>query len=386
MRDGGAVSTSKVAIVECRSYQPEEVERALGKALDLLGGADAFVRPGERIVLKPNFLVASPPEKAVTTHPEVFRAVARALKRAGAELSFGDSPGFGSVTGVAKKSGVAEAAEAEGLTMLDFSEGRTVPFPDGNLVKQFDIASPVLDADGLVTLPKMKTHGLTRVTGAVKNQLGCVPGLKKGQWHACMPDPVHFAQMLVDLNRLLKPRLAVMDAVVAMEGNGPRGGDPREVGALIVSADMVAVDTTACRLMDLDPALVLTNVFGAEWGLGSMTDIEYVGDQLERFVVPDFDVERGKAKEPSGSGAFARTFKNLTAAKPKIVPERCTACGTCVEVCPLKPSAVRWTDSAAKEAKRPPEYDYDACIRCYCCQEMCPEGAIEKHTPFLGAF
>jgi uncharacterized protein (DUF362 family)/Pyruvate/2-oxoacid:ferredoxin oxidoreductase delta subunit len=376
--------TARVAVVRCDSYEPDVVQAAVDRGLELLGGAARFATAGERVLLKPNLLVASPADDAVTTHPEVFGAVARALKAVGADVSYGDSPGFGAAASVARRCGLDIAAEAEDVPLVEFDEPQKVPFPAGRLIKQFDIARAVMEADALVSLPKMKTHGLTRMTGAVKNQLGCVPGIRKGQWHACMPDAVRFSQMLVDLNRLLALRLVVMDAVVAMEGNGPRGGDPRQVGALLLSDDPVAVDATVCRMMALDSSLVLTVSFGESWGLGRATDIEYVGDPVDEFVLEDFVADRSPLSTTGGPSLLSRAMKQFVVPKPVILDDRCTSCGTCVSVCPVEPKAVQFASEEALLAELPPRYDYDACIRCYCCQEMCPEKAIEIERPLLG--
>ncbi|MHB1477589.1 MAG: DUF362 domain-containing protein, partial [Coriobacteriia bacterium] len=252
-----------------------------------------------------------------------------------------------------------------------------VAFPDGNLIKQFTIAEGVAAADGLVSLPKLKTHALTRMTGAVKNQFGCVPGFLKGEFHTKMPNVELFSQMLVDLNLLLRPRLYVMDAVVGMEGNGPRNGDPRQVGVLLLSDDPVAIDAVGCRIMALDPSLVETLVYGERWGLGSASDIEVVGD--EPPVLEDYRVNRTPVSTTRGLGSALG--KRLLAPRPYIIEERCTRCGTCVKVCPVDPKAVNWRGG---DHAVPPAHDYDRCIRCYCCQEMCPERAIEVKTPFLG--
>jgi uncharacterized protein (DUF362 family)/NAD-dependent dihydropyrimidine dehydrogenase PreA subunit len=369
--------TARVACVRCETYEPAEVDAAVARALALLGGAGRFVRGGEQIVLKPNLLVASAPAKAVTTHPAVFSAVARALAAERVTLSWGDSPGFGSTEGAGKRAGLAAEAARLGIRTADFSHGREVPFPEGALIKRFTLAAGVLDADGLVSLPKLKTHALTRMTGAVKNQFGCIPGMLKGEFHTKMPDVERFSQMLVDLNRLLAPRLVVMDAIVAMEGNGPRGGDPRQVGVLLVSDDPVAVDTLGCRIMALDPSLVGTNVWGERLGLGSASDIEILGDELPVFA--GFVVNRAHASTTRGLGSpFGR---RMLAPRPFIVAERCTRCGTCVQVCPVEPKAVTFQGD---DRSRVPEHDYVRCIRCYCCQEMCPERAIEVKTPPLG--
>ena len=371
---------SRVAVIRCDTYDTPAVERAVTRGLELLGGARQFVRPGERVVLKPNLLVPSGADKAVTTHPAVFSAVARALAGAGAELSWGDSPGFGTTVGAGRKAGIVQAAEELGIPVADFEHGRVVSFPAGELIKQFTIAEGVAAADGLVSLPKLKTHALTRMTGAVKNQFGCIPGLLKNEFHSRMPDIERFSQMLVDLNRLIVPRLVVMDAIVAMEGNGPRNGDPRDVGVLLLSVDPVAIDAVGCRIMALDPVLVDTITYGERWGLGTASDIELVGDELPVFA--DYVVNRSHVSTTGGRMSSA-TVKRLITPRPFIVPERCTRCGTCVQVCPVDPKAVDWVGG---DRSVPPAHDYERCIRCYCCQEMCPERAIEVKTPPLGRF
>ena len=378
--------SSTVALVRCDRYDPDEVFAAVGKGLELLGGVGRFAELGDSLVLKPNLLVSSAPDACVTTHPTVMRAVGMHFKDAGVHLTYGDSPGFGRPEGVAKKSGLGEVAEELGIPFADFSDGRQISFEEGRLIKQWFFANGVLDADGIISLPKMKTHGLTRMTGAVKNQFGCIPGMRKGEFHARMSDVDRFSQMLVDLNMALNTRLYVMDAVTAMEGNGPRGGDPKQMNLIMLSDDPVALDTTACTLMDLDPKLVGTCTYGEEFGLGTMTDIEYVGDPIDEFVAEDYVVNRTAASTTGsgGSGRAARFMRNWVVAKPVIRTEKCTYCGTCVKVCPVDPKAVDWPTAGGAKDKKPPVHEYSDCIRCYCCQEMCPEKAIEVDRPLLG--
>ena len=376
---------STVAVVRCEDYDRAAASAAVARGFELLGGAERFVTiAGEHLLLKPNLLVSSAPESCVTTHPAVFRAVAEQLAAAGARLSYGDSPGFGNPRSVARKAGLESVAEELGIPFADFSDGRQVPFPDGELIKTWFIANGALDADGIVSLPKMKTHGLSRMTGAVKNQFGCVPGMRKGEFHARMSDVRRFSTMLVDLNRLLQTRLFVMDGIVAMEGNGPRNGDPRPARVLLFSEDPVALDATACRIMNLDPSLVETVVMGEQFGLGTATDIEYLGDDVDEFVLEDFVVNRSpRLTTENAEGRLSGLMRRFVVPKPYIVPERCTSCGTCVRVCPVEPKAVDFPARDA-DAGEHPRHDYSLCIRCYCCQEMCPERAIEIKTPLLG--
>jgi len=370
-----------VALVRCPSYEAEDVDGAVDWGVELLGGIERFARPGETLVLKPNLLVARDAAKAVTTHPSVFRAVARRFVDAGAKVRYGDSPGFGRPATVARRAGIAPIAEQLGIALAEFTRGRAVSFPEGGLIKQFTIAEGVLAADGIVSLPKLKTHGLTRITGAIKNQYGCIPGPLKAEFHARLPNVDLFSRMLVDLNRFLHPRLFVMDGVVAMEGNGPQNGTLRSMNVLLFSADPVALDATACEIVGLDSALVLPIVYGEEFGLGRASGIDHVGDAIESFVAPDFDVNRRRASTTGGPGRVSRWARWLVVPRPVVLPQKCTKCGTCVEVCPVSPKAILFDD---RNRSRSPVHHYDRCIRCYCCQEMCPEGAIELRVPFLG--
>lgn len=376
-----SIKHASVAVVRCETYAEDEVMQAVERGLELMGGADRFAHAGENLILKPNLLVGTPPYKQVTTHPMVFKAVSIYLMQTGAVLSYGDSPGFGRLSSVAARAGLAPIAQELGIELADFTTPVQVSYPEGNLIKQFTIASSVIKADGLISLPKMKTHALTRFTGAVKNQFGCVPGVLKAEWHSRMPDMERFSQMLVDLNRFLQPRLFVMDGITAMESNGPRNGDPRHVGVLLFSTDPVALDATAARIINLDPRLVPTLHWGEQWGLGSIDDIEILGDTIEDLIVPDFVVNRVTGSTTGGSGWFSKAFKNWVIPRPTIIDEKCTSCGTCVKVCPVTPKAVDYLNG---DKTIPPVHHYDLCIRCYCCQEMCPSDAIEVQTPLLG--
>jgi ferredoxin len=188
--------------------------------------------------------------------------------------------------------------------------------------------------------------------------------------------------MLVDLNTLVRPRLYIMDAVMAMEGNGPRSGNSRKLGVLLFSRDPVALDAVACKIIDLDPALVPTSAPGERAGLGTyhFEDIEIVGEKVEDYICRDFDVVR-KPPVPAAGGRVSRFIKNHTAPRPVIDAALCTLCGTCVRHCPVTPKAVDWLDG---DESRPPVHNYNRCIRCFCCQEMCPEGAISVKEPLLG--
>jgi len=372
---------SKVAIVQCISYDRNEVRQAVAHGLELIGGAVRFVKAREKIVLKVNLLVGEAPEKCVNTHPEVFRAVAELFTMEGARLTYGDSPGFGTPHAAAKKSGIADVAEELNIELADFKDGRDVFFEEGVQNKKFFIANGILDSDGVISLPKLKTHALERFTGSIKNQFGCVVGMRKGEFHVKLPDPTDFASMLVDLNNCVKPRLYIMDGIVAMEGNGPRGGTARPMNVLLFSTDPVALDATASRLINLNPVFVPTTLKGAESGAGTFREeeIEIVGDKLKDFICMDFNVVRLPVKNIK-KNKMTSFLNNRLVTKPVIIPEKCTKCGTCVQSCPVEGKAINWVDGDRTKA---PAYDYKKCIRCYCCQEMCPEGAIILKDPVI---
>lgn len=375
------MNKARVIIIRCDTYADDQVLKAIQTGFDLLGGISAFVKPGERIVMKPNILIGTDPDKGVTTHPAVFRAVGKLLKDTGASVSYGDSPSFGKSEPNLRKSGIKEVGDELGFVVADFNSGRPVSHKDALLMKKFVIANGVLDSDGLVSLPKLKTHGLVRFTGAVKNQFGCIPGLLKSQYHVKLPDPYDFATMLIDLNTLIKPRLYIMDGIMAMEGNGPRSGKLKRLNVLLLSSDPIALDATACRIICLDPEIVPTSKSGEKAGLGTyhVENIELIGEAIESFLDTSFEVNRAPPMPGSG-GRFRVFLKNRITQRPVIDKAKCTYCGTCVTMCPVQPKAVDWYKG---DKSRPPRHDYNRCIRCYCCQETCPEGAIFIGSPLL---
>jgi len=358
------------------------VEQAIRRGMDYFGGAGALVKTGDKILLKPNMLAASSPEKAVTTHPEILRAVAVLLQEAGAVLSYGDSPGIGSPRRASEVCGIAEVAQDLNISPADFVTPVPVSFPKALLLRRMTLAAGVLAADGIVSLPKMKTHALTRITGAVKNQFGCVPGFRKGEYHVKMPDIERFCQVLADINCFLRPRFYIMDGIEAMAGNGPRGGDPFPMNVLLFSADPIALDAVFCRLIDIDPEWVPTMKIGQRSGLGTYRreEIEIVGDTIDYLVRRDFPIRREAAGRSAALGCLPSSLKHWLSPRPVIDSGMCRRCGDCIRMCPLTEKAVAWPGVGNPGV---PVYDYNRCIRCYCCQEICPAKAITVKVPFL---
>ncbi len=375
------MTKSKVAIVRCESYDEDRVYRAVKRGIDLLGGVKAFLKPGESIVLKPNVVYGFNPDKCITTNPVLFKGVARVFKEGEALIYYGDSPAFGRPISQLRKAMITSVADELGIKLADFEKGREIRFRESPFIKKFIIAKGALDNDGLISISKMKTHRFLHITGAVKNQFGCVPGMLKPEFHVKLSNPYDFARMLVVLNLLLNIRLFVMDGITAMDGSGPRTGKPVQMNVLLFSRDPVALDAVMCRIIDLDPELVPTITAGKEYGLGTYykSEIEILGDPLKDFTNKDFDVVRKPIEVVTRKGTVP-FVKNLISPRPVISSRQCVKCGTCVDICPVKPKALNWRDENREES---PLYRYKRCIRCFCCQELCPENAISIKDPLL---
>jgi len=383
---------SQVAIIYCENYEQESVKEALRRGMELLGGFEKFFDKQEKILLKPNLLVKATPEKCVTTHPAVFGGVIQLLQEEGFfQIGYGDSPGnpIGGVEKTAEGSGLKQEAEKYGIPLENFGEGVSVDFPAGHACQDFTICKGVLEADGIINLCKMKTHQLERITGAVKNTFGCVYGINKMAFHAKYPDASSFGKMLIDLNMLVKPRLHIMDGIMAMEGNGPQSGTPTPMKVLLISSDPVAIDVLFSKLVHLDPLQVPTNLYGSEYGLGN-AGFEQINllteggpitmDQaIEKFGNPEFDVYRGMGDDTQLK--MLKPFIGLFQKRPYIIKDKCVSCGVCVDSCPVGESALKFPKGQL--GKGVPLYDYKNCIRCYCCQELCPQKAIGVKVPML---
>jgi uncharacterized protein (DUF362 family)/Pyruvate/2-oxoacid:ferredoxin oxidoreductase delta subunit len=378
------MSTSKVAVIRCSTYDEAEVFEAVRIGIGLLGGIGGFAAADERILLKPNVLAGDSPASCVCTHPAVFKAVGRLVLEQTPRVCYGDSPGRGESYPHLSSCGLAAAAEEIGLEQADFDQGIEVDLPEASRAGSLPIANGVLAADGIFNLSKLKTHMVTRMTGAVKNLFGCIPGQTKRRCHFTHPTAFDFSRLLVALNLLLEPklRLHIMDGVMAMEGNGPRNGDPVHMGVLLFSTDPVALDSVMCSLIGLDPLRMSTNGPGRRLGLGTYRsdEIEVVGDSLAAARPASFKVKRGPVRDFSAQGMLARV-DNLIGQRPVLDQRRCVRCGQCVEACPVQPKALEWRGG---NRKQPPSHIYSRCIRCYCCQEICPEGAISVKRTFLG--
>lgn len=377
---------SEVAVVYCPDYDEQRVYEALKAGIDALGGIQRFVPLNDSILVKPNFLSASEPEKAVITHPSVIKAMLRILSENGYKnVCCGDSPGHGSPEAAAEKINLDIVYAKYGVESADMSTEVSFSFEEGMTAKHFWFTKAAAECDAVINLCKMKTHALERITGCVKNVYGLICGYRKAQGHVQYPNDSIFARMLCDIHRARNICLNVMDGITAMEGNGPGSGTPADMNVLIVSDDPVAADSVFCRLVNLDPQTVPTNVQGKAMGTGvyDYDDIKIIEvrdgkaqvtdpDTLfEKYGKSDFDVDRTGSKK-----TFLSRFSDVAtrfSRKPYIDRDKCIGCGICENHCPVAGKAVFLKNGKGN----PPVYDYRKCIRCYCCQEMCPENAIK---------
>lgn len=419
---------SKVIVLSCDSYEEERIYTLLKRGLKELGGVGALINKEEKILLKPNLLKKAEVEKAVITHPVVVGAFARILREAGYEnIVLADSCGHGTTKQVIQGTGMDTYLEKYQIPAIDYTKGVHVENPDGIQAKEFILPKELLEADCVISLSKMKTHALERITGAVKNSYGFIYGKNKAIGHTKYPSADSFARMLIDLNQYVKPRLYIMDGITAMEGNGPGSGDPTAMNVILMSTDPVALDSVFARLVYLKPEMVPTNYHGEKMGLGNCKEANIevvvvkensqisverdVGNEeqknnkitvakkqcenadisadenqsdiniscniipmevlIEQYGNPHFNVDRTKVR----SNIWTKLAKalNIFQKKPYIEPDKCVRCGICVNSCPVPGKAVDFRNGK----NHPPVYDYKKCIRCFCCQEMCPKKAIK---------
>ncbi len=356
-----------VSIVRCKSYDETEVLKALRRSIELIGGIDSFVKKGHRVLLKPNLLYGKQPEKAVTTHPSVIRGIIQLVKEAGGIPSLGDSPGIGNVIGVAEKAGIKRIAEEMGCPILEFNRPVLPPERKGRTFRNIEIDQAIVEADVIINLPKWKTHAQMLLTLGVKNLFGCIPGPRKAMWHLKAGDDHKlFAQMLVDISQMVQPSLSILDGIVGMEGNGPNSGDPIPLGLLLASPSPLSLDQVVCDLLGISRKALLTNRVAIEQGLGR-DDPEIKGEKVEEVKISHFRLPNLTRVDWYLPEFFKKTLKNALNAKPAIDRKICKLCNQCVELCPPK-ALIGNSETIA--------FDYGKCIRCFCCQEICPEGAI----------
>lgn len=358
--------SSRVYTVHCSDYT--SVAGAITRLLDGLGGMATFVKPGQSVLIKPNLLTDARPDEAVTTHPEVVRAVIRAVKAVGASPWVADSPAnVADLEKVWAKTGMEALCREESVALINLEQSGSETVEEGGV--RFTIARSVLEADAIITVPKVKTHVLTGLTAAVKNMYGVVPGFQKTALHKRYPRAGEFGEMLAAVFGHVKPVLAVADGVVAMDGDGPSAGDPFPLGVMAASADAVALDTVLCGMMGMDPARLSYLAAAARRGFGvcDLRQIVVEGDGAKGIPARACRVPKTvpTALIPQW---IVKVIEPLIWHRPAF-NDRCISCGQCVKACPV-------TALQMKPGERP-LLNAKACIACCCCHEICPVHAIE---------
>jgi uncharacterized protein (DUF362 family)/NAD-dependent dihydropyrimidine dehydrogenase PreA subunit len=370
----GRNELSKVIIQECNSYNIDLLIDKIDTGIALLGGWDYFVKPGMKVLLKVNLIGPKSSDSAAVTHCEFVRAVTRILKKKGCIVWIGDSSG-GAIAGIAptvqgfKISGLEKVANEEGAIIKNFDrEGVVEVKPNSISGEKMYLAKPMFDADLVINLPKFKTHTSGIYTGAIKNVFGCVPGLKKAEYHKIAPDPKDFGKIIADINQSLKIGLHIMDAVSAMCGEGPTAGEVYQANKILISTDPLALDAIAASMIGLsiDNIPILEEAKKRELGDSAVSTIAVSGDYNSVPELRDFKLPKRFTNIKTQNYKFFIKLIEFLKARPKINLKTCKKCNMCIESCPVK--------AIDRESK---EIDYAKCIECMCCHELCMHKAVE---------
>ncbi len=370
---------TKVSIVKASNYESRNIYQALKKSLYLLGGLEKMIKPGMRVFVKINHLSSSPPEKAVVTNPGFARQLLKILKEHRAEITVGDdiysekSDGF-------IVSGYRQMCEEMDVRLVNLKE---IGFKEvdcrGEVLEKVYISPLVLESDLVINLPKLKTHSFTIFTGAVKNMFGAIPHGLRLNYHRLYSQLEVFSQMLVDIFSCAPPQLTIMDAVIAMEGEGPSAGHPRKVGLILASRDSVALDAVASKIIGFNPLDIFTTYYAHQRGLGTgkIKEIEILGEKINTVEVRDFKhsaIALGFLRRKLPAFLYAYLQDQLTLI-PEVKSKECTECLDCVRICPT---------GAAQHVSGSAWIDQLLCIHCMCCHEVCHYRAVKLKMKPIG--
>jgi len=345
----------KVSIVRCRSYKQYEIDKAIVNVLNLAG---IELPKRKKVLIKPNIVVcnAKKPE-AVLTNPSIVEAVCKLLKKNNCEIYIGESS-FMDTDIAFKKSGIEKVAKKYGK-MIIFEQDKLSKVRDSKakVLKSFHLSKTLKDADVVINIPKLKTHQLTKFTGAIKNLYGCIAGGMKQKLHKKAGNEISFSKVLIDIYQNVKPEINIMDGVVGMEGKGPTSGKSKKAGYILASKSAVSLDVVSSKLIGYNPKKILFLQEAVRRKFGNF-NFNLIGINK----LPNLHFEKPVATKAYQKGLLKR-FKQ----RPIVVDKtKCVKCGLCARKCPAK----------AIKLNPYPEIDKKKCIRCFCCMEICPQDAL----------
>ena len=345
----------KVAIVKCKTYKQEEVDKAIKT---LLGLAEIQLPKGKKVLIKPNIVGSfKKKQEATTTHPSLIEAICKILKANNCKIYIGESS-FMDTSCAFRDSGIEKVSKKYG-TLIIFEQDKLTKIKDAKakVLKNFYLSKTLKNVDLIINFPKLKTHQLTKYTGAIKNLYGCIPGGMKQKLHLKAGTTTKFSKLLVDIYQNLKPEINIMDGVVGMEGKGPTSGNPKKAGYLLASKNAVSLDVVSSKLMGYNPKTIPTIKEAIKRKLGTF---KFVLVGMAKLPNLHF-------KKPSVTEELSKNILKRFRQKPIIVDEnKCIKCGLCARKCPAK----------AIKLNPFPEINKKKCIRCFCCMEICPQHAL----------
>ncbi len=368
---------NRVLLIRQEKYYLPDIEAAVHRAFQFFGGGERFIAPGDKVLLKVNLVAGHRPEKRVTTDPAIVEAVARHVLDCGGHPIIADSPGIDSFERAARLAGFVDVAERLGIPCVELDA--PVALPSGDSFHKIEAARLVREADIIINLPKVKTHGQMLLTLGVKNLFGCVVGRSKAVWHYNVGlNRERFASLLLDLYKGIAPALTIVDGVIGMDGDGPTNGRPFPYGVIAAAEDALSLDFWLCRMMGIQLEDFPLWQAAKQRGL---PECELEEDALAGDFTPDYRFTGIRFPASRSLRLIPRIpfigplIERAMTTRPFHIPERCVGCGKCQAVCAA---------GALKHSNGKLNFDYGKCIRCYCCHEMCPEGAIGfRESPLI---
>ena len=278
-------------LIRCADYSEANIAEAIARQFEVLGGVEKFVRAGDSVLLKPNFIAPRRRRFATQTDPAVIVETARLLKDFGARPFVGDSPAWGNVFGCVKALKLEEPLRKLSVPVKQLDKPRWCRVGKSNT--KVGISSVALDADVIINLPKFKTHQQMVATFAVKNMFGCVAGKRKALWHFTKGKRERdFCELLIDIFEYLKPAVTIIDGVIAMDGAGPIRGRARALGWIIGGTEPISIETICCKLVNIKPEdlPIIKTAKQLDLPCPDEDNIKILGDDFPESICMDFEL------------------------------------------------------------------------------------------------